>query len=161
MHKVFFMSVVCLKQNKCFVLYAHVLLSLLIRGSCAYQMSIRTKWCSWQRSRFYRSILPSSGEVESLQESFWWEELVTLSDWSTKPPVVLIWNRTRGCLPVSPVMHLHELRGAGQLLEKFSDTFQQMCWQLSVRHATKTCTMQSHSLPSLHTLWTMCILIMQ
>lgn len=132
-----------------------MLLLLHTWGSCVYQMSIRTAWCNWRRFRFYRSILPSSGDVESLQDSFWWEEHVSQSDWSTKPLVVLIWNGTRGWLPVSPVMHLHELRGPWQLVEKFSDTFQQM-WQLSVRQATKTCTMQSHSLLSVHTLLTLC-----
>lgn len=46
-----------------------------------------------------------------------------------QPLGLLIWNSTRDCLPVSHVIHLHELGGAGQIIEKFSDTLQQMCCQ--------------------------------
>lgn len=56
-------------------------------------------------------------------------EGVTLSDWSRKPLGVLIWNSTRDNFSVTHVVHLHELGEAGQLIEKFWGTFQQMCCQ--------------------------------
>lgn len=67
-----------------------------------------------------------------------------------QPLGLLIWNSTRDCLPVTHVMNLHELGGAGQIIEKFSDTLQHMCWQhpfLSAPGGTRVTPRKQHAEP--------------
>lgn len=103
---------------------------------CAYQMITKISWCRSQRPSFggfftdwFCHLVDRGNYFRTVwirRMCHWGSHLAWLEH---QPLGLLIWNSTRDCLPVSHVIHLHELGGAGQIIEKFSDTLQQMCWQ--------------------------------
>lgn len=90
----------------------------------------------------------------------WGSHLVWLEH---QPLGVLIWNITRDCLPVSLVMHLHELGGGQDSSSKSFHTPSSRCagsilFTRHTCHATKTCTTQSSTScgPVCHLLYIYC-----